>query len=248
MPQRPPGNRRARAMPLPTTPQGLPQRPGEVGAKCGTCRQAGVSARTVQQEHGTHQIKIAANITRSGSDKERGVNPNLPLHYRMPHHHAGTQRISVTSKLVRPLRTRQQLPDSPLAAIHQLTAHKNNTQQWCRPVMIRFRGQIRGPQLRNTIKVYAASKALHNYSANSPSTSAPMSQVIGNRSSGSTCYAGTTGSCLYRRKNGEWPSDRLTHMRNPVKTSRSQSHQKLPGYIPVYFRIAVFILWLKRST
>ena len=137
---------------MPATPQGLPQRPGEVGAKCGTCRQAGGRARTVQQEHGTHQIKIAANITRSGSDKERGVNPNLPLHYRMPHHHAGTQRISVTSKLVRPLRTRQQLPDSPLAAIHQLTAHKNNTQQWCRPVMIRFRGQIRGPQLRNTIK------------------------------------------------------------------------------------------------
>ena len=66
------------------------------------------------------------------------MNPNLPFHYRVPHNGAGSQRIGIASKLVRPFRTRQQLPDTSLTSVNQFALSKDDSQQWRRPVVIRF--------------------------------------------------------------------------------------------------------------
>ena len=64
------------------------------------------------------------------------MDSDLPFHYRIPYHCAGSQRIGIVSKLVRPLRTRQQFPNAPLTVIHQPPILENDAQQWRRPVMI----------------------------------------------------------------------------------------------------------------
>ena len=83
------------------------------------------------------------------------MNPHLPLHVRVPDHCTIAQHVSITTQFIRFFRTWQHLPNTTLATIYRLYLGKGDSQQQRHTVVVCFRGQIRGLQLRDTIEMHS---------------------------------------------------------------------------------------------
>ena len=83
------------------------------------------------------------------------MDPHFPLHVRVPDHCTSAQRVGITTELIRSFCTRKQLSNSTLSAVYNFPFRKSDPQQRRCTIVVCFRSQIRGLELRDTIKTHS---------------------------------------------------------------------------------------------